>query len=606
MKHILVAVPLVALGLAGQAPAHMGAPPARPAYTVAHVGSAWWLKAPNGRSFFSRGVCCVTTGVPFPEYSLANPGYAAWKEYPDPGAWADATVSRLKEWRFTTIGGWSDDATLKRSHKMDLPYTLVLHLGASAGAPWLDMWNPAVIAAMDDAARKQIVPVRNDPLLLGYYTDNELGWWNGALFTMALQEPAEAGQRSRLIALLQRNYHSSWPALLRDFVPAGAHDFASLAVKGTLTLRPGGSGIHVEREFLTLVADRYYALMRRLIRKYDPRGLLLGDRYQSFFYPEVAAAAGRCMDIVSSNINPNWTDGSLVRYFLPTLHALCRKPIMVGEFYMAAAQNGSGDRNDSSGFPVVASQRERAAGFHRTLETFAATPYLVGADWFQFADEPGHGRGDGEDYDMGLVDVYDRPYHELTDASAALDADALHAEAHAPRVDAASGVPPAPADPMAHNGLMAAMAHWDRERGFVPPSSEQAVADMYACWSADALYLGLSAMDPAEPGYYAGKKIPEEDRLEWSIRLPGHVAPVRIRLGARRPPSVSGAVITVVDGSGQDRDVRTIAIARIPAALLGERALSAGDAVGISSAVTTLARARSIGWRGAYRLASGP
>ena len=36
-------------------------------------------------------------------------------------------------------------------------------------------------------------------------------------------------------------------------------------------------------------------------------------------------------------------------------------------------------------------------------------PYVVGADWFQYYDEPPHGRKlDGEDYNFGLVDIHDR------------------------------------------------------------------------------------------------------------------------------------------------------------------------------------------------------
>ena len=55
--------------------------------------------------------------------------------------------------------------------------------------------------------------------------------------------------------------------------------------------RPGGRGIKVMRQFLGLVAERYYQVMHDLIRRYDSRALILGDRYQSYYYPEVARAA---------------------------------------------------------------------------------------------------------------------------------------------------------------------------------------------------------------------------------------------------------------------------------------------------------------------------
>jgi hypothetical protein len=40
----------------------------------------------------------------------------------------------------------------------------------------------------------------------------------------------------------------------------------------------------------------------------------------------------------------------------------------------------------------------------RVWEEISEPPYVVGADWFQYYDEPTHGRADGENYNFGLVD----------------------------------------------------------------------------------------------------------------------------------------------------------------------------------------------------------
>jgi hypothetical protein len=40
------------------------------------------------------------------------------------------------------------------------------------------MWDPKIINRMDQVARDQILPLRDDPRVLGYYSDNEMGWWN--------------------------------------------------------------------------------------------------------------------------------------------------------------------------------------------------------------------------------------------------------------------------------------------------------------------------------------------------------------------------------------------------------------------------------------------
>ena len=43
--------------------------------------------------------------------------------------------------------------------------------------------------------------------------------------------------------------------------------------------------------------------------------------------------------------------------------------------------------------------------------------YVIGADWFQWMDEPPAGRrGDAEDCNLGMVDIHDRPYEQLVTA----------------------------------------------------------------------------------------------------------------------------------------------------------------------------------------------
>ena len=46
----------------------------------------------------------------------------------------------------------------------------------------------------------------------------------------------------------------------------------------------------------------------------------------------------------------------------------------------------------------------------------------MGLHWFQYYDHPLGGRPDDhEDYNFGLVDLYDRPYEELTEAFARIN-----------------------------------------------------------------------------------------------------------------------------------------------------------------------------------------
>ncbi len=227
-------------------------------------------------------------------------------------------------------------------------------------------------------------------------------------------------------SLLRETYRNDWSELLRDFEPApGVENWRELEEHEMLFLRPGGHGLRTARRFLGVLAERYYSLVHDMIRKYDQRALILGDRYPSFYYPEVVRAGAPYVDAVSCNLNAPWNDGTFARFYLETLHALAAKPIFIGEFYLAAQENRSGNQNNHGVYPVVNTQKERAAGFRNTLEALLRTPYVIGADWFQYYDQATRGRYDGENFNFGLVDIHDRPYEALASAAAALDLVAL-------------------------------------------------------------------------------------------------------------------------------------------------------------------------------------
>ena len=54
---------------------------------------------------------------------------------------------------------------------------------------------------------------------------------------------------------------------------------------------------------------------------------------------KLALASRQYVDVVSTNLNASWNDGTFLNSFLDTLHKLTGKPIIVSEFYMAAAEN---------------------------------------------------------------------------------------------------------------------------------------------------------------------------------------------------------------------------------------------------------------------------
>lgn len=560
------------------------------------------MTSPGGKKSFSLGVCVVNQGVPPERASLTNPAYSALRSYPNSDRWAEATLKRLHSWRFTTVGGWSDFSTLRKCPDANVAFIPVLAVGMSCGVPWVDMWDTNVIARMHQIAREKILPVRDDPRLLGYYSDNEMGWWNAALLKLTFEQPATSGQRQRLMQLIRETYHNDWEELLKDFEPEGAGSFQELDQHGKLYLKPGSQGIRIYRHFLGIMAERYYSLVREIVRTYDSRGLILGDRYQSFYYPEVARASASLVDVVSMNLNAAWNDGTFPRFYLDTLHGLSGRPVMVSEFYMCAEQNRTGNRNLTSTFPVVATQKQRAAGFRSTLEALARLPFVIGADWFQYYDEPAHGRDDGEDYDFGLVDIHDNPYKELTSMAQSLDPTAIKNKQRPKRPEASLGIPPAPSDPLGHFTIRLTLKDWDRERGFVKPTSKFPVADLYLCWDRGAIYLGLYGQDFAEADFYKDGVIPKADRAEWIVSPGPSGRPIDVRLGPGGAPIWDQPDVRLVNLSGAYMNTRNIAAMELPAKLFGKASFKRGDSIELDSTYFTLARADRVQWKGKFTL----
>ena len=123
------------------------------------------------------------------------------------------------------------------------------------------------------------------------------------------------------------------------------------------------------------------------------------------------------VDAVATNYNVDSPDGWIAHYYFDGLRQLTgNKPVLVTEWYFAAAQNRTGNLNNGN-LMIVQTQAERASGAASAARHFALEPGIVGIHWFQYCDEPKGGRPkDHEDYDFGLLDIDGRPYEELVTA----------------------------------------------------------------------------------------------------------------------------------------------------------------------------------------------
>ncbi len=428
IRHLIVLLVVISLSqLVFAQDSEIRIPPTPPSAKADFKGKKWstadingvqWLIDPEGKPFYSKGVNIVTPGKES-EKSRAGQAYCWSNFYPSIEQWRKQIASRLREWGFNTLGGWSDS-----SPDLGLPLMVDLELGRNSHFHWFDPFDPQMEQKTLEKARELTAPYRNLPQLIGYFSDNEVGWWNSSLFIWFLKAPWENHTKRFLWQMIYDNYEGSWEAFLADWSPqGGARDFEDLKKAGaSLKLRPGGNGIRLVDRFMSACAKRYYELMYKAIHAAHPGALVLGDRLPLYYHQDAILAMGDNVDVISTNYNVDVADGWVAPYFFEGLRKLSHKPVLVSEFFFAAAENRSGNRNETARnvhakpghLMTVATQAERTWGAGNALLSFARFPNVVGAHWFQYCDEPLGGREDGEDYNMGLIDTSNRPYEALT------------------------------------------------------------------------------------------------------------------------------------------------------------------------------------------------
>jgi hypothetical protein len=324
--------------------------------------------------------------------------------------WIELTRGRLVAWRFNTIGNWSDPELIRRA---DLPY--VTQLGGYPSTPILlfrdfpDVFDPAFRAA----AARYAAPAaerRDDARLVGYFMNNEPKWGFGGnnLASEMLEANPGSQTRRRLSEWLRERYRNDAVAWSKAW-GAGLSSFAQ--VETDILRRAADTSADASEDlwsFSREMVRAYVGIPAEELRKADPNHLNLGLRYASIS-SDLFYTAGEFFDVFSINSYRMEPPADVVR----TIAERTGKPVLIGEFHFGALDRGL----PATGLRGVASQTERGVAYRRYLELAAADPNLVGAHYFILNDQALLGRFDGENYQIGFVDVCHTPYAELVDAA---------------------------------------------------------------------------------------------------------------------------------------------------------------------------------------------
>ncbi len=383
----------------------------------------WWLLDPCDQPYFAKAVAAVNSHGRAGPPSGHRGAYAQAVEHAHgrdaSGGFARAALHRLRSWKVNTLGPWAEP-TLATAGL----YATALADFRNAGVPVLhrngshlpDVFDPGWSGACDLRAGELAAQWAGRTDLIGYYTDDALGW---------------GGVRADRPSLLQiclslepsfSAYHAAWEFVLAPH----AGDIAGLARswsvdlpnkevirQRTLAERPLATAGYVRDHvrFTKEFAHRYFGTTSAALRRHDPDHLVLGCRFSQ---PPGDAVLAECVyphvDVVSWHCHGSDFDSQAAIYAATKL-----MPLWLTAFGLSNERFRTASFMPHSG-PTRLERMLRDG--RRALTAACAHPAIVGYEWARWADEA----DELPPFGAGLVHVDDREAVEHTELFAQINA----------------------------------------------------------------------------------------------------------------------------------------------------------------------------------------
>jgi hypothetical protein len=405
-------------------------------FGVHHDGTRWWLHDPDGFPFWSAGLDCVRVDTaaavagledalswmppragPFAEawnlqrnevsYLAANCirafGAKTWRE-----DWAAVALGEMKRLRFNTVGNWSE---WDFAASAQFPYVRPLSFRPRrTRLIYRDFPDVFSSQFADDAAdyAEELGSTRDDPALLGYFLMNEPTWgFSSELPAVGMMyATGNCATRSEFARRMGIKYRDSKALASAWRMPVTLEQVAGSPWREAFSPQ----ALEDLEEFSSAMVEHYFRELSAACKRVDSNHLNLGMRWAGV-PPRWAVAGMKHFDVYSINcyqqkVPVNFTDEIQRQLNLPTL---------IGEWHFGALDVGL----PASGLCRVETQEDRGRAYRVYAEDAMANPNCVGVHWFTMYDQSALGRFDGENYNIGFLDVCNRPYPEIGDAAIA-------------------------------------------------------------------------------------------------------------------------------------------------------------------------------------------
>jgi len=320
------------------------------------VGGTWYIVDPDGYLFYSSGINSVVKGGGF--------------KLPD----------SLQYISCNTMGCWSDES-INTGVPNKIAYTPRWNMMLSyknTSQRTQDLYDKGIIPVFDSQfgtfclqlSYNEIAPLKNDPYILGHFSDNELPIYDNSTYGYLLDRFLNISSKT---------------------------DPNFLAADSWMKSRHGSNYTITEAdrdEFHGYVMGTYYKIVSTAIKTYDGNHMYLGSRLHGAAKskPSIFREAGKYVDIISINVYSVWTPSM---DDMDMWSGLSGRPFLVTEYYAKAEDSGL-DNSSGAGW-LVNAQSDRAKFFENFTLALIAHPGSVGYHHFKYIDK--------ETYNTGLVSM---------------------------------------------------------------------------------------------------------------------------------------------------------------------------------------------------------
>lgn len=362
------------------------------------INDRWWIIDPEGFAGLNIALNSVNKGKS--ERNLT----AFTNKFSNDLDWIQKTKEQIQNIGFNGTGSWSThDAVIKANAKSEKPlsYTINWNFMSSYGkkrggtysVPGHTGYPGNVIFVFDpdfekfcDEHAKQLAVYKDDPNLFGYFSDNEMPFSLKNLEGyLNLKDKTDPGFIAAKEWLDKKN-------IAQDQITDKERE-----------------------EFLALVADRYFSIVSKAIKKYDPNHIYLGSRLYSGEknIKQFMQTTGKYVDIISINYYGVWT---------PSIDNMkkweqwARKPFIITEYYVKGIDSGL--PNISGAGWLVKTQEDRGKFYQNYCLALLESKNCVGWHWFKYQDnDPTDHKAEAsnQDANKGIIDNDYNLYTPLTD-----------------------------------------------------------------------------------------------------------------------------------------------------------------------------------------------